>query len=607
MGPREKQCGGDSSDEGGEEFAAALSDLDDCATVERPLVEALRLGDHLKTDSEWAALNLSKPLLRALYEMGYEQPTVIQKEAIPVALEGHDVLGMAETGSGKTAAFLLPILERLLQSPAVHSRKFDRKTGAVTGSRLNAALKVLVLLPSRELALQCMDVCTALCKYCPITRCLLCGGISQKDQLAQLRKMPDIIIATPGRCLDFLLNQQGIYLDTLEIVVFDEADKLIDMGFKESCLALLKYCSPKRQTLLFSATLTAGLKELVQIALNNPINVPSKIKRAKIAKNVQNEFVGVADPTERLGAVLYLLIKRVPPGEQAIVFFNSRVAVRKFALTLACLQNQLSENDDDDDDDDPGAATAEQRDLKNIPSFAALHGKLDQRTRMDAVQRFRDREINVLIATDLAARGIDVEGLSLVINADAPVDSSRFVHRAGRTGRRGGQGAVITVFDAQKERQSLKTMFRQVNGSKDDKFHAKRIVAEVLQKYCEFVKSVAKNVKRQLELDLTERELRQLELTAKKEQNIATHYEEIKTRPKKLWLDSLLANPAKSESSKKRKRPERVVDGRVRKGTSNGGAGGGNKNGSANKGETRGKRPPPPPSRIHGSKKKRDF
>lgn len=168
------------------------------------------VGEHLKTDIEWSSLGLSKPLLRALKDLGFTHPTPIQRDTIPPALAGHDVLGMAETGSGKTAAFLLPALERLLQSPIVRKRRLG-PDGEIRGAFGATATKVLIMLPTRELAMQCYNVCVQLTKYAPITKCLLCGGFSVRDQEQEIKKVPDVVITTPGRCLDLLLNSSVCY------------------------------------------------------------------------------------------------------------------------------------------------------------------------------------------------------------------------------------------------------------------------------------------------------------------------------------------------------------------------------------------------------------
>ena len=346
-------------------------------------------------------LNISKPLLKALADCGYKAPTPIQKQAIPYLLNGCDLLGCAQTGTGKTCAFMIPILQRIS----------DRK-----------GIKALVLTPTRELAAQIYDNCLAYTKYTKQRSVVIFGGVKQRGQELELKKGCDVLIATPGRLND-LVTQGIIALDKIEVFVLDEADRMLDMGFIHDVKKIVKQLPVHRQTLLFSATMPASIKKLADQLLTKPKYV-SVAPISSTAELVEQSVMFVSK-NEKKRALIYLLGKT--ELRSVLVFTRTKHLANRIV-----------------------------RDLEgNGIQAMAIHGNKSQSQRTLALSKFKNNEIRVLVATDIAARGLDIDELSHVINYDLPNIAETYVHRIGRTGRAGARGTAISFCD-EEERVYLK-------------------------------------------------------------------------------------------------------------------------------------------------------
>ena len=345
----------------------------------------------------FTTLGLSESLLKAVKEQGYRAPTPIQKQAIPVVIEGKDILAAAQTGTGKTAGFTLPLIERL--------SKTDPKMG-------KKQIRVLVLTPTRELAAQVAESIKTYGKYMPYSSTVIFGGVGINPQLATIRKGVDIVIATPGRLLD-IAGQQGIDFSVLETLVLDEADRMLDMGFIHDIKKLMKLMPKKRQTLLFSATFSPEIKKLASGLLNNP--VPIEVARENTTADQISQVVHFVDKS-RKRELLSQLIK-TKKWKQVLVFTRTKHGANR-------LTKQLEE--------------------AGI-SAAAIHGNKSQGARTKALAAFKANEIRVLVATDIAARGIDIDQLPHVVNYELPNVPEDYVHRIGRTGRAGQSGEAVSL------------------------------------------------------------------------------------------------------------------------------------------------------------------
>ena len=342
-------------------------------------------------------LKLIDPLLRAVRAEGYDEPTPIQKQAIPHVLEGRDLIGCAQTGTGKTAAFALPILQRLAAS---------------TENRRRGVLRTLVLSPTRELASQIGDSFAVYGRHTGLKHIVVFGGVGQQPQVDAVRRGADILVATPGRLLD-LMNQGIIRLDTIETFVLDEADRMLDMGFIHDVRRIISALPRRRQTLLFSATMPQDIQDLADRILINPVRVevtPQATTVEKIAQSVY--FVEKKDKRALLEHILNDQAMR-----RVLVFTRTKHGANKLVRQL-----------------EDARINAE-----------AIHGNKSQTARERALSNFKVGKTRVLVATDIASRGIDVDAVSHVINFDAPEVPQDYVHRVGRTGRAGNQGQAITL------------------------------------------------------------------------------------------------------------------------------------------------------------------
>lgn len=351
-------------------------------------------------DTRFSDFLLRDELLRALDKLGFAEPTPVQRQVIPPAMAHQDLLVSAETGSGKTAAFLLPMMQRFLDTPSPRT-----------------ATRGLVLVPTRELGRQILDHFLRIGSYTRLTAEAIGGGEPMGRQVAALRKNPDVLIATPGRLLDHL-NRGSADLGDLEVLVLDEADRMLDMGFAETVRTILQHCNPDRQSLLLSATLNHhGLEPITARLLRDPQLVVANPEREQ-HPDIRHQILLADDPDHKQALLLWLLDHEA--FDRALVFTNTREQASALATALQTRGQ----------------------------SAAPLHGELDQRERNRVMGLLHNGRIRVLVATDLAARGLDVEGIDLVVNFDVPRNGDDYLHRTGRTGRAGEQGLAISLVGA---------------------------------------------------------------------------------------------------------------------------------------------------------------
>ncbi|MBO9659511.1 MAG: DEAD/DEAH box helicase [Chitinophagaceae bacterium] len=345
----------------------------------------------------FSALGLSAPLLKAIDEHSFTQPTPVQQQAIPAILQGKDVLGISKTGSGKTAGYILPILE-------LCQRRVEKKDRHV---------RVLVLVPTRELAIQVSDVCKAFSAQLPdkIKTMAVYGGVSINPQMIALHGI-EILIATPGRLLD-LIDHKAVHLSQVDILVLDEADKMLNLGFQDEMDKVFRLLPAKRQNLLFSATASDDIKDMQRHLLREPVTIEVVEEEQSID---QIEQLAYHVTEARKGPFLRYLIKS--GNMQQVLVFTS--AVR----TADNLTGKL---------------------IKNGIHAASLHGHLSQTARLETLQRFKAGKLRVLVASDLASRGIDIQQLPIVINYELPRSPKDYIHRIGRTGRAGASGRAISL------------------------------------------------------------------------------------------------------------------------------------------------------------------
>ncbi len=352
-------------------------------------------------------LNIIEPILKALTNKEYEMPTPIQEQAIPVALNGRDVLGIAQTGTGKTAAFAIPIIQKLNQ-PEPKGQKRE--------------IKALILTPTRELAIQIDECFSDYAQYTDLRHTVIFGGVNQNPQVDKLKKGVDILIATPGRLLD-LIAQKHIRLSHIRHFILDEADRMLDMGFIHDIKRLLPMLPKQKQTLFFSATMPPAIANLAKSILCNPVKV--EVTPASSIIDTIEQYIYFVEKPEKKDLLISLLKK--DKEKPVLIFSRTKHGADRIARILS----------------------------KAGIGSAAIHGNKSQNARQKALSDFKSHEIQALIATDIAARGIDIDQLELVINYDLPDIAETYVHRIGRTGRAGNMGTALT-FCAQDERVILK-------------------------------------------------------------------------------------------------------------------------------------------------------
>jgi len=354
-------------------------------------------------------INLIEPVRKALKTEGYFRPTPIQKQSIPIILEGRDLLGSAQTGTGKTAAFAIPILQILYKS---------RNTATQQSStpQMDRRIKALIITPTRELAIQIGESFAAYGRYSGLHHTVVFGGVSQVRQTNALKKGVDILIATPGRLLD-LMNQGYIKLRDLEIFVLDEADRMLDMGFIHDVKKIIAALPQKRQSLFFSATMPPAIITLARTILNNPV----KIVIAPVTSTAEliSQSLYFVDKANKSALLLHVLKDR--SIVTALIFTRTKYGADKLARFL----------------------------VKNGIRAEAIHGNKSQGARQQALSNFKNRKIRALVASDIAARGLDIDDLSCVINYEIPNIPETYIHRIGRTGRAETTGIAISFCNAE--------------------------------------------------------------------------------------------------------------------------------------------------------------
>ena len=351
---------------------------------------------------------LAEPIQRAVADLGYREPTPIQAQAIPLVLMGRDVMGAAQTGTGKTAGFALPILQRLL--PHANS----------SASPARHPVRSLIIAPTRELADQIYVNVAAYAQHTSLKSAVVFGGVDIKPQLAAMRAGCEILIATPGRLLDHV-EQRTVNLSQVEIFVMDEADRMLDMGFLPDIQRIIRLLPAKRQNLMFSATFSADIRKLAESFLHDPVSV-EVARRNAAAENVEQKVYRVAGSEAKRAAVAKLV--RDNALSQVIVFTNTKIGASRLAREL-------------------------ERDGLNAN---AIHGDKTQLERLATLEAFKKGEVVVLVATDVAARGLDIVELPAVINYDLPYSPEDYVHRIGRTGRAGASGVALSLMTGEDER-----------------------------------------------------------------------------------------------------------------------------------------------------------
>ena len=367
-------------------------------------------------------LNLIEPLLKALNNEGYTTPTPIQEQSIPIILSRKDLLGCAQTGTGKTAAFALPLLQLLLEDTFGPKGSAETKNApefrGAGGSRSVSPIRALILTPTRELAIQIGESFTAYGKFTGLKNLVIFGGVPQHSQVQSLQRGIDILVATPGRLLD-LMEQRYVSLRDIQFFVLDEADRMLDMGFVHDVKRIIKTLPQKRQTLFFSATMPPEIQNLASTILSNPSKV-SVTPVSSTADTIQQTLYFV-EKKDKKSLLLHLLKEMEIPT--ALVFTRTKHGADKVAEGLS-----------------RAGIKAE-----------AIHGNKSQNARQRALQNFKLRQTRVLVATDIAARGIDIDDLTHVINFELPNVPETYVHRIGRTGRAGASGIALSFCDAEEK------------------------------------------------------------------------------------------------------------------------------------------------------------
>lgn len=349
-------------------------------------------------------LNLLEPILNALTKQGYTEPTPIQQQAIPYVLEGRDVMGCAQTGTGKTAAFAIPIIQR------IHASKQADNSNKI---------RALIVTPTRELAIQIEESFKNYGSELKLRYTVIFGGVNQSQQVNRLKNGVDVLIATPGRLLD--LQQQGfIKLGNLEIFVLDEADRMLDMGFIHDVKKIIKLIPTKRQTLFFSATMPKEITSLANSILTDPVKV--EVNPVSSTAEMIEQALYYVDTPAKKDLLVHVLKETTAPS--VLVFSRTKHGADKIVKLLA----------------------------KNKVTAEAIHGNKSQNARQRALSNFKDKTSRVLVATDIAARGIDIDELSFVINYDIPNIPETYVHRIGRTGRAGASGIAVSFCDKEERK-----------------------------------------------------------------------------------------------------------------------------------------------------------
>jgi ATP-dependent RNA helicase DDX27 len=526
----------ESDSDGGDDYRYGDSDADDDEAEQDKLDEQLN-KDIFETQTSaftadesgvlvqvnhnitFSEMFLSKPTIIALEKNGFTKPTPIQAASVPVALKGFDIMANAVTGSGKTVAFLLPIIERLTRMP-----------------NRSRCIRSVIVTPTRELAEQIFRVAVGLTKYNTNDISLSCifGGVNMASQETELRQGPDIVICTPGRMIDHLTNTLGVAIDKCEVLVLDEADRLLDMGFRDEVQHIIDLSSKHRQTLLFSATVNSDVEDLIKKSLRGYKRVLVD-KCSSIVTTLTQQFIRLRHDNETLRQAIVLSLCKREFKHKAIIF----VKTKQHAQALNVLFKLVGLNSGE------------------------LHGDLSQAQRSEVLDSFRKQQLNFLIATDIASRGLDIKGILTVINMHLPLNYNSYVHRVGRTARAGEKGTAISlvsefdrkllremmkVHDVESEENPLNPKVKtEAKNAKEKKSQNKNLLlnlkkreipADILTKYTKKIQALAPHVDKLIDelkntrsIDLAERDLIRAE-------NLLKHEEAIQQRPRREWFQS---------------------------------------------------------------------
>ena len=430
-----------------------------------------------------------------------------------MALLGRDICGCAATGTGKTAAYMLPVLERLLYRPA---------TDAVT--------RVLVLVPTRELGVQVYQVTRQLAQFTSIEIALSVGGLDLKVQENMLRKNPDIVIATPGRLIDHVKNTPSFGLESIEVLILDEADRMLDECFLEQMKEIVKSCSRTRQTLLFSATMTDQVEQLATVSLNKPVKVFVDSNKV-VAWNLRQEFVRLRSGKEEdREALLSSLVCRTF-RDHTMIFIQTKAQCHRLHIMLGLLGVRVGE----------------------------LHGNMSQPQRLETLKRFKEEELDVLLATDVAARGLDISGVKTVINYTMPTTLEHYIHRVGRTARAGRAGRSVSIA-GEGERKMVKEIVKRAR----DPVKSRTVNVDVVEKYKKKLVKLEEDIKRVLEEETAEREIAKLENRAGKLQNRINGEQDdrtwFQTKQQRKEEKQKLKQQQKDPTFTKRKMRKKIID-----------------------------------------------
>ncbi|KAG5414318.1 hypothetical protein IGI04_001885 [Brassica rapa subsp. trilocularis] len=476
-----------------EEYLSEDEDTAELKAEAKPFFSTVD-GVSFQADS-FIKLNLPRPLIQACKTLGYEKPTPIQAACIPLAMLGRDLCASAITGSGKTAAFALPTLERLMYRP-----------------KRVSATRALILTPTRELAVQIHSMIQKLAQYTDIKCGLIVGGLSVREQEVVLRSMPDIVVATPGRMIDHLRNSMSVDLDDLSVLILDEADRLLQTGFATEIQELEKFmlgfslqvrlCPKRRQTMLFSATMTEEVKELAKLSLNKPLRL-SADPSARRPPGLTEEVVRIRRTREANQEAVPLSLCTRTFKSKVIIFSGTKQAAHRLKILFGLA----------------GLKAAE------------LHGNLTQAQRLDSLELFRKQEVDFLIATDVAARGLDIIGVQTVINYACPREIDSYVHRVGRTARAGRKGYAVT-FVTDNDRSLLKVIAKKVGS----KLKSRIIPEQSIVKWSQIIDEMEDQYSTVIREEREERALRKAEMEFAKAENMIEHRDEIYARPKRTWF-----------------------------------------------------------------------
>ncbi|GAA5837176.1 hypothetical protein JCM9279_005608 [Rhodotorula babjevae] len=447
---------------------------------------------------------LSRPLLLALQSLSLTVPTPIQAECIPLAMLGKDIVASSATGSGKTVAFWVGVLERLLHR--------DRK---------NPMTRVVVMTPTRELAVQVHGVGRALARYTDVSFCLCVGGLSLKVQEAELKTRPDIVVSTPGRLIDHVRNTPCFTMDGVEVLVLDEADRMLEEGFRDELEEIIGAAPRSRQTLLFSATVTESIQQLTRLSMNKPVRVKID-EMGAAAKGLEQEFLRVRgdragesiELNSRSGerhreALLVALCTRSFSTGRTIIFFRSKAQAHRTKILFSLFGHGLERSDE-------------------------LHGDLTQEQRLSSLKRFREGEIGFLLATDLASRGLDIKGIENVINYEMPKSIEIYLHRVGRTARAGRKGRALTLV-GESDRKLVKLAMKH---APPESVKQRSLPAEAVAVAHKTLRELEPEVKAVYQEEREEKEFRRGNMELTKASNLLEHEAEIKSRPARSWFQS---------------------------------------------------------------------